>query len=106
MRVLHWSFEDNDRARAERATDGFIKVVVGRNGRVLGATIVGRHAGELILPWVLAVDRGLKIGAMASIIAPYPTLGEASKRVAGSYYTDALFGPKTRRIVRFLQRLG
>ncbi len=106
VRVLHWSFEDNDRARAERATDGFIKVVVGRKGRVLGATIVGRHAGELILPWVLAVDRGLKIGAMASIIAPYPTLGEASKRVAGSYYTDALFGPKTRRIVRFLQRLG
>ena len=106
VRMLHWSFEDNDRARTERATDGFIKVVVGRRGRVLGATIVARHAGELILPWVLAVDRALKIGAMASIIAPYPTLGEASKRVAASYYTDALFGPKTRRIVRFLQRLG
>lgn len=106
VRVLRRSFEDNDRARAERATDGFIKVVVGGKGRILGATIVGRHAGELILPWVLAIDRGLKIGAMANVIAPYPTLGEVSKRVAGSYYTDALFGEKTRKLVRFLQRFG
>lgn len=37
------------------ATDGFVKAVIGRKGRILGATIVGRHAGELILPWVLAV---------------------------------------------------
>lgn len=106
VRVLQWSFEDNDRARAERATEGFIKVNVGRRGRILGATIVGRNAGELILPWVLAIDRGLKIGAMANIIAPYPTMGEVSKRVAGSYYTDALFGPRTRRVVRFLQGIA
>ena len=58
------------------------------------------------MPWVLAVDRGLKIGALANVIAPYPTLSEVTKRVAGSYYTDALFGEKTRRIVRALQRLG
>ena len=105
VRVLRWSFEDNDRARAEWATERFIKVNVGRRGRILGATIVGRNAGELILPWVLAIDRGLKIGAMANIIAPYPTLGEVSKRVAGSYYTNALFGPRTRRMVRFLQKI-
>jgi len=106
VRVLSWPFEDNDRARAEQATEGFIKVVVGRKGRIRGASIVGKSAGELILPWVLAIDRGLKIGAMASIIAPYPTLGEVSKRVAGSYFTETLFGPKTRKLVRFLQRLG
>ncbi len=104
--ALAWPFAENDRARAEDATEGLVKVVVGRKGRVLGATIVGANAGELILPWVLAVDRGLKIGALASMIAPYPTFGEISKRVAGSYYTKSLFSERTRRIVRFLLRLG
>jgi pyruvate/2-oxoglutarate dehydrogenase complex dihydrolipoamide dehydrogenase (E3) component len=106
LRVLTWPYEENDRALAERASDGFVKVMVGKRGRVLGATIVGRSAGELILPWVLAIDRGLKIGALASVIAPYPTFGEISKRVAGSYYTRSLFSERTRRIVRFLLRFG
>jgi pyruvate/2-oxoglutarate dehydrogenase complex dihydrolipoamide dehydrogenase (E3) component len=106
LRVLTWPFEEIDRALAERATEGFAKVMVAKRGRVLGATIVGRNAGELILPWVLAIDRGLKIGALASVIAPYPTFGEISKRVAGSYYTQSLFSERTRRIVRFLLRLG
>lgn len=106
IKVLRGSFAENDRARAERATEGFIKVVLDKSGRILGATIVGRQAGELILPWVLAIDRGLKIGAMANIIAPYPILGEVSKRVAGSHFTPALFGQRTKSLVRFLQRLG
>ena len=105
-RVLTWDFEENDRAQAERETDGFIKVMVGGNGVVLGATIVGARAGELILPWVLAVSQGLKISAIASMIAPYPTLGEISKRAAGAYYTPALFSKRTRAIVRALQWLG
>jgi hypothetical protein len=73
---------------------------------VLGATIVGRSAGELILPWVLAIGQGLGIGAMASVIAPYPTLSEISKRAAGAYYAPKLFGPATRRIVGLLQRFS
>jgi len=104
--VLRWAFEDNDRARTERRTEGFVKVVTGRRGRILGASIVGAHAGELILPWVLAIRQKLKIGAMAELVAPYPTLGEVSKRVAGSYYTPKLFGPTTRWLVRQLARLG
>ncbi|MCG8358498.1 MAG: FAD-dependent oxidoreductase [Kiloniellales bacterium] len=106
VKAVTFPFAENDRAQAERETEGFIKVVVGKKGKVLGATIVGAHAGELILPWVLAVDQGLKIGTMASIIAPYPTRSEVSKRVAGSYFTPALFGERTRKVVRFLQRLG
>ncbi len=99
-------FAGIDRARAERETEGFAKIVVGRRGRVLGATIVGRGAGELILPWVLAIDQGLGIGAMAGVIAPYPTMSEISKRAAGAYFAPKLFGPATRRIVRLLARLG
>lgn len=106
IKVLRADFSGNDRAQAEGETEGFLKVVVGKGGRVLGATMVGAHAGELILPWVLAITQGLKIGAMASIIAPYPTLSEISKRAAGSYYTPSLFSPRTRSIVRFLGAFG
>jgi len=102
VKVLKWDFAENDRAQAEGETEGLIKVVTTSKGKILGAGIVGPRAGELIAPWVLAMEQGLKIGAMASTIAPYPTLGEISKRVAGSYYTASLFSDRTRKIVRFL----
>ncbi len=105
VRVLTWSLVENDRAQAERRTEGMIKVVVAKSGRILGADIVGLHAGELIQPWVLAVSQKMKIGAMASMIAPYPTLGEASKRIAGSFYTPTLFSERIRRVVRFLLKI-
>jgi pyruvate/2-oxoglutarate dehydrogenase complex dihydrolipoamide dehydrogenase (E3) component len=104
--VARWPFADNDRARAERATEGLVKVVAGRGGRVLGAAIVGAHAGELILPWVLAVERRLKLSALAGVVAPYPTLSEAGKRAAGAYYAPRLFSGRTRWLVRQLARLG
>ncbi|WP_218822888.1 dihydrolipoyl dehydrogenase family protein [Tistlia consotensis] len=106
VRALTWPFAENDRAQAERETEGLIKVVVDRRGRVLGASIVGSRAGELIGPWVLAVGQRLKIGALANAIFPYPTLSEVSKRVAGSYYTPKLFSGRTRTLVRWLLRLG
>ena len=104
-RSVMWPFEENDRAQAERATEGFIKAVVGKGGLIVGATIVGRHAGELILPWVLAVQKRLTMRDMASIIAPYPTLGEVSKRVAGAWFTPQLFSRRTRKVVGLMQRL-
>ena len=104
VRIVRAEFKGNDRAIAEGATDGFLKAVVAKNGKILGATIVGLNAGELILPWVLAITSGLKIGAMTAIIAPYPTLSEISKRAAGAYYTPTLFSDRTRFIVRNLLR--
>ncbi|MFO1069503.1 MAG: FAD-dependent oxidoreductase [Geminicoccaceae bacterium] len=106
VEVVRWPFAENDRARAERRTEGLVKVIVGRRGRILGAAIAGAHAGELILPWVLALQQGLKLSAMASVVAPYPTLSEASKRAAGAWYTPKLFAPRTRQIVGWLARLG
>jgi pyruvate/2-oxoglutarate dehydrogenase complex dihydrolipoamide dehydrogenase (E3) component len=104
--VQRWSFAENDRARAERRTEGLIKVMSGRGGRILGASIVGPQAGELIHPWALALSQKLKIGAMAGYVAPYPTLGEVSKRAAGAYFTPKLFSNRTRAIVRFLAKFG
>jgi pyruvate/2-oxoglutarate dehydrogenase complex dihydrolipoamide dehydrogenase (E3) component len=106
VRVLRWHFAENDRAHTERDTAGLIKVIVGRNGRVLGASILGSGAGDLILPWALAISQRLKIGALANLIVPYPTRGEASKRAAGSYYTPSLFSLRTRRLVRLVARFG
>jgi len=100
--ILRWPFHENDRAQAERDTEGLIKVILDKSGRVLGAGIAGPRAGELILPWIAAVGARQKIGKMAGVIAPYPTLSEISKRAAGSYYTPKLFSERTRKIVRFL----
>jgi pyruvate/2-oxoglutarate dehydrogenase complex dihydrolipoamide dehydrogenase (E3) component len=105
-RVLRWRFVENDRAQTERETEGLVKVVTRGNGRILGASILGAGAGDLILPWALAISQKLKIGALANLIVPYPTRGEAGKRAAGSYYTPTLFSARTRRLVRLLARFG
>ncbi|HXP03612.1 MAG TPA: FAD-dependent oxidoreductase [Stellaceae bacterium] len=106
IRVLRWEFADNDRAHTERDTPGKVKVVTKPNGRILGAAILGAGAGDQIMAWALAISQRLKIGAMANLIMPYPTRGEAGKRAAGSFYTPTLFAPRTRRLVRLLARLG
>ena len=104
--VLRWSLHENDRAQAERATDGLIKVVITKPGKILGATIVGEHAGELIQIWSLAVSQGMNIKAMAQYISPYPTLGEIGKRAAGTYFLPKLTSPFVRKTVQFLSRFG
>ncbi len=106
IRVLTFEYKENDRARAELRTEGLVKAITSKKGKILGAGIVGLQAGELIHPWTLAISSGLKISAMASFIAPYPTLGELNKRAAGSFYTPSLFSEKTRKIVRFLSKFG
>ncbi|MEM9062178.1 MAG: FAD-dependent oxidoreductase [Pseudomonadota bacterium] len=107
VEVARFEFAENDRARAELKTAGFAKAVTGRRGKILGASMVGASAGELIQPWALAVSKGLKIGDMAGHVAAYPTLGEVSKRTAGAYYTPRLFqSDRVKLIVRLLARLG
>jgi pyruvate/2-oxoglutarate dehydrogenase complex dihydrolipoamide dehydrogenase (E3) component len=103
--VLSQPLSGNDRAQAERATEGLAKIVLGRGGRILGATIVAPRAGEMIGLWGLAIQQKMKIGAVASSLPPYPTMGEISKRAAGSHYTPKLFGPRTRWVVGLIQRL-
>ena len=99
LRFLSWSLSENDRARAERREEGQLRVITTKKGHILGASILGPNAGEMISTWSLAISSGLKISAMAGFIAPYPTYGEASKRIAGSFFTDRLFSKRTRAIV-------
>ena len=104
--ILRWPYHENDRAQAEKTTGGMVKAVVTAKGRILGCGIAGARAGELIQTWVLAMDQKIKIGALAQMVVPYPTLGEVSKRAAGSFYTASLFSERTRKIVHFLSRFG
>lgn len=106
VKVLTAPFSGNDRARAERRTEGRIKIVTGRRGRVLGVAIVGAGAGELVGAWALAMAANLRIGTVASYVPPYPTLGEINKSAAVSYYAGSLTNPWLRRILGWLRRLG
>ena len=106
FRILRWPYHDNDRAQTERETHGHIKVLVTPKGRILGATIVGAHAGELIATWVLALARGLNIRAFAGIVLPYPTLSEIGKRAAIDFFSPSLTRPWLRRIIAWLRIFG
>ena len=104
VEVVRFDFEHNDRAIAERKTDGFIKVMVVK-GRPVGATIVGAQAGELISLWALALANRMKMSQIASMVAPYPTLFEVNKRAAGAYFSPKLFeNPTVKRVVGLVQR--
>lgn len=104
-REVEFSLDGNDRARAELRGEGKVIGVVDAKGRIIGASILAPQAGEMIQPWILAISKKMKIAAMASYIAPYPTYGEASKRAAGAYFTPSLFSDRTRKIVRFILSL-
>ena len=104
VEVARFDYHHNDRAIAERKTQGFIKVMVVK-GRPVGATIVGHQAGELINLWSLALANNLKMGQIAAMVSPYPTIGELNKRVAGAYFSPRLFeNQMVKSVVRFVQR--
>jgi pyruvate/2-oxoglutarate dehydrogenase complex dihydrolipoamide dehydrogenase (E3) component len=105
VKLLRWPFSGNDRAQAEGRTDGLVKIVTGPRGRILGAGIVGPGAGELIQPWILALEKGLKIGAMATPVLPYPTRGEAGRRAAVNYFQEFASNPLVRGVIRVVSTL-
>jgi len=104
LEVARFDFHHNDRAIAERKTTGFIKVMVVK-GRPVGVSIVGHQAGELINLWSLVIANRLKMGQVAAMVSPYPTIGEVNKRAAGAYFSPRLFdNPTVKRVVGFVQR--
>ncbi|MFK7879504.1 dihydrolipoyl dehydrogenase family protein [Roseobacter sp.] len=104
LEVVRFPYNHNDRAIAERKTTGFIKVMVVK-GRPVGASIVGYQAGELINLWALALANRMKMGQIAAMVAPYPTIGEVNKRAAGAYFSPRLFeSPTVKKLVGLVQR--
>ena len=81
-----------DRAIAERATVGCVKVVIDRSGRILGGHILGHSAGTMIAEIALAMKHGIKIGSLSALVHPYPTMSEGVRRVADTYRKSLLTG--------------
>ena len=106
VRILRWPYHDNDRAQAERETHGHIKVVTDSKGTILGATIVGAQAGEMITAWTLAIAQRMNIRAFTDIVIPYPTLSEIGKRAAIDFFVPSLTRPLLRRIIAWLRIFG
>ena len=105
LEVARAGFGHNDRAVAMREHEGFAKLLVVK-GRVVGATVVGPHAGEVVAPLALAVSARMKVSALAGVVLPYPTLAEVAKRAAGAYFSPKLFDSAgVKRVVRFVQRM-
>ena len=105
IRILRWPIADNDRAQAERRPEGLVKLIVTPRGRVLGIGILAPHAGDMLGAWTLAIARRIPLSAMAGMIVPYPTLSEAPKRAASSFFAPRLFAEGTKWLVRQLSRL-
>ncbi len=105
VEVVRFHYDHNDRAIAERKTKGLIKVMVVK-GRPVGASIVGYQAGELINLWSLVLANKMKMGQVAAMVSPYPTIGEVNKRAAGAYFSPRLFeSDLVKRVVGLVQRL-
>ena len=105
VRVIRLPMAENDRAIAEGDTRGLVKLVATRRGRLIGAGILSRAAGEMIGLFALAIEQRLKLSVLAGMILPYPTRAEAAKRAAGAFYAPALFSARTRGLARLLARL-
>ena len=105
LTVTRADFHHNDRAQASGEVEGFAKLMIAK-GRVIGATIVGPQAGEVIAPLALAVTTRMKVSAFAGVVLPYPTLAEIGKRAAGAYFSPKLFdNAALKRMVRLVQRV-
>lgn len=95
-------FEHNDRALAEEAPEGKMKILLDRSEQVIGVQIVGLHAGDLILPAVFAINQKWKAKTFLSPIYPYPTMGDLYKGAVGEYIAPKLFNNTVRTILRLL----
>jgi len=79
--------------------------LVTHKGKILGASILGPHAGELIHEIALAMQTGTKIADISATIHAYPTLAQIHRRVVNTAYSPKLFSPWTRKLVKWINRL-
>jgi hypothetical protein len=92
VKVYQVNFTDNDRAQAESQTEGFAKIVTNK-GKIVGATLVGEHAGELIHEFVWAMRENLKISELNRIIRVYPTLAKITQAIGTEATLETLKSP-------------
>lgn len=103
--VWRESFAANDRALAEGATEGVVKLLLDKGGKPLGMQIAGPHAGELLAPWIGIMNGGGKLTTLAGAVQPYPTLSEINRKVAGNVYAEKIFSDRVKSALKFFFHL-
>lgn len=103
VRLVRQDFADNDRAVCEGESEGFLKLVM-KGRKVLGATAVGDHAGELLLPWSQVIAGKASTFAMGSAIVAYPTRADISKQAAFAAWEPTVFGTWPKRLARLVAK--
>lgn len=103
VEVVRFDMSELDRAVAEHATTGFAKLIV-KKGRLIGAHIIGPHAGDVIHELVLAIQNKMKLSKITGLVHAYPSFAQVNRRAASQYYRDKLFSNGTKRLVRLLNR--
>ena len=104
--IIKIDFDDVDRALADGETEGFLKVLHQKGSdRILGATIVANHAGEMISEVTTAIVHKIGLSKMSSVIHPYPTQAEAIKKAADTY-RRTLLTPTTKKFLGILTKLS
>jgi pyruvate/2-oxoglutarate dehydrogenase complex dihydrolipoamide dehydrogenase (E3) component len=104
-KTLNWPFAENDRAIAEDDIAGLVKLVLDKHGRLIGAGITSKNAGEMIGLYALMIAQRIKLSALAGLMLPYPTRSEAGKRAVGAMLAEKLFAPGPSALVKLLAKL-
>ncbi len=106
INTIHIPFDKVDRAIADGETNGFLKIHHKQGSdEILGATIVARHAGEMISEVTTAIVHKIGLSKLSSVIHPYPTQAECIKKAADSY-RRTLLTPRTQKLLKVLTRLA
>lgn len=105
-RVYTFPFAELDRGITDGETEGMAKIITSAKGKLLGACIVGHHAGELIAEYVLAISQGLNVSALSNTIHIYPTLAQINKRVADQRMKESLTASRKKWIKRLFRLRG
>jgi pyruvate/2-oxoglutarate dehydrogenase complex dihydrolipoamide dehydrogenase (E3) component len=100
----YWPLNKIDRAITESKTKGFIKIFHKKNGDILGVSIVAPNAGEMIHEWILAMDRGIKIGTLANSIHVYPTYSISHQQIAGAIKINQYIQSTSGKIINEVSR--
>lgn len=101
--VTKYGIDDLDRAIADEEAEGFVKLITAPGGRLLGVTIVGDHAGDLLHEYILAMKQKLLPKDILGMIHIYPTLAESSRFAAGEY-NKAHISPMALKLGEWLNR--
>lgn len=101
IRVYAYSYDDLDRAKFKKNSKGMVKIICDRKGYVLGASILGDRAGELISEIQVVKTLGINFGKLSKVIHPYPAYSEVLLKISKKVYVDNILNNK---IVKFFKR--